>query len=276
MNRLISLGCALSLAGCGGTGTLTFTTWGEEYIETRIPMKEGMEAGFVDGWSLSFSKFIATFKNIALAQKTGGSGPAQMGAVIVDLTKKGPVPLLTMERVPAGKWDKVSYGIAPDSAAAPVGTIAMADVATAKDGGLSVWIEGTATKGAATKRFDWRFTTDTRYEDCTNKDFGEGVTVAVGGTETVQLTIHGDHFFYDDLASGDPSLRFETYAQADANRDNTITLEELAQVQLTTLPVGTYGTGSVANVRTLRDFVSRLVRTIGHFRGEGECTVIAR
>jgi hypothetical protein len=34
---------------------------------------------------------------------------------------------------------------------------------------------------------------------------------------------------------------------------------------------GTYSAGDVPNVNNLRDFVTSLSRTIGHYRGEGEC-----
>jgi hypothetical protein len=48
------------------------------------------------------------------------------------------------------------------------------------------------------------------------------------------------------------------------------------QVNLTTLPLGQYGTGSAPNVKTLKDFVLALSRTVGHYRGEGHCHSHAR
>ncbi len=57
-----------------------------------------------------------------------------------------------------------------------------------------------------TKTFAWGFTNGTVYSDCVSEIDGkeaEGFIVANGGNEKVQLTIHGDHFFYDDLASFD-------------------------------------------------------------------------
>ena len=41
------------LCACGaddGTGTASFSTWGEEYIEREIPADPSGEDGFVDGW----------------------------------------------------------------------------------------------------------------------------------------------------------------------------------------------------------------------------------
>ena len=122
----------------------------------------------------------------------------------------------------------------------------------------------------------WGFPINTLYEKCEHPDLGEGVTVPNGGEETVQLTIHGDHLFFDDLQSPDAKMRFDAIAAADKagilGADGQVTLEELALVDLTELPPEQYGTGGASNVRTLRDFVTALVRTVGHYRGEGECS----
>ena len=69
----------------------------------------------------------------------------------------------------------------------------------------------------------------------------------------------------------DARLRFDAIAAADANGDREVTLDELGAVQLTTLPMTQYSTGPLPNVRTLRDFVTHLVSTVGHFNGEGHC-----
>lgn len=273
-HALISL--AFILSACGAPGTLTFTTWGEAYIEEGIPVDSMATTGFVDGWSLKYSKFVVVLKDITLAQKTGGKGPKQGGAKVVDLTKKGPVDVLTFKDAPAGKWDLVSYAIAPDAAPEGIGGIAAADVEAAKNGAFSIHLVGTATKGATTKTFDWSFTNDTLYADCTNPDFGEGVTIPTGGTEVVQLTIHGDHFWYDDLQAATAKLRFQAMADADANADSVITQAELKAVQLTSLPLGQYGTGGASSVKSLYDFAAALSRTIGHYRGEGHCESTVR
>ncbi|NUP14441.1 MAG: hypothetical protein HOW73_51075 [Polyangiaceae bacterium] len=50
-----------------------------------------------------------------------------------------------------------------------------------------------------------------------------------------------------------------------------ITREELAAVSLIDLPPDQYGTGGVDGVNDLDAFIEVLSRTIGHYRGEGEC-----
>lgn len=94
-----------------------------------------------------------------------------------------------------------------------------------------------------------------------------------GGTDAVELTIHGDHFFYDDLQAATAKLRAEAIVNADANLDGLVELSELDAVALTSLPANQYGTGGASDVNNLGDFVRFLSRTVGHYRGEGECFV---
>ncbi|MEW6431260.1 MAG: hypothetical protein AB1730_07095 [Myxococcota bacterium] len=278
MKRLGWLMVLLLAAGCGpGVGTLSVTTWGEAYIEDGIPVDSAQVTGFVDGWTVKYERFLVVLGEFSLAKKTGEQGPKQQAAGIVNLVKPGPVELFSWKDVPAAKWDRVSYGIGPaKSSATGIGAIDASDVERMKTGGLAVYVEGSATKNGTSKRFAWGFANDTLYDECTNMDYGDGVTIPTGGQEVVQLTIHGDHFFYDDLESPEAKLRFQALADADADADGAITLDELAAVQLTSLPLGQYGTGSAGSVKSLKDFIGALVRTIGHYRGEGECVSKAR
>jgi hypothetical protein len=269
----------LGLAACGeGKGTVTFTTYGEDYIEKQIPAATAGGAGFVDGWTVKYDKFLVMLGEVKVAthEETG----AQQGqSKVFDLHKPGPVVVETFTDLAAKDWDHVSYAIAPWPEAV-AGNADAQDVTMMKTGGYSVYVQGTATKGSVTKRFGWGFPTDTVYEHCENPDLGEGVTVPDGGEETVELTVHGDHLFFDDLQSPSAKMRFDALADADklgiVGADGDITLEELQAVDLTELPSDRYGTGGVGGVRNLRDFVTALVRTVGHFRGEGECSPRAR
>ena len=150
-------------------------------------------------------------------------------------------------------------------------------------GGYSLYVEATATKGAVSKSYKWGFQTATLFDRCKaanvdGKDGVDGVVVKNGITDTVELTIHGDHLYYDDLQSIDAKVRFDNIAAADVNMDGDITLEELATVKLAAIPKGSgpYGTGSAAGINDLRQFVEALSRTVGHFRGEGECFASAQ
>lgn len=259
----LAFGC--SSDGADGEGTVAFTTWGEEYIEQQIPAAE-----FADGWTLEYSKFLVAISDIKVAS---GSevGAAHAEQQIFDMVTPGVKPVFTAT-LPAKEWEAVSYRIGPATSAATAAQATDKDKMVA--GGFSVYVEGTGTKGTESKRFAWGFTENTEYKNCKGEVAGAeklGAVVTNGGTDTIQLTIHGDHLFYDDLASADAKLRFVNVAAADANADGEVTLEELAAVERADLKEGTYQVGGFSNVFTYKDFVTELSRTVGHYRGEGEC-----
>lgn len=259
-----------ALACSAGEGTVAFTTWGEEYIEGKIPATD-----LVDGWEIRYTKFLVVLRGITVADAAGTKGATMTGSRLFDMTKPGKKTVFSAT-LAARPWEEVSYQIAPADAQTDASGASEADKQLMLKDGLSVYVDATATKGMVTKRFTWGFKTATLYDRCKGDVGGkeiDGVLPTAGGTDTAELTIHGDHFFYDDLASPDAKRRFDAIAEADANMDGAVTLEELAQVKLASIDAskGPYGTGSASGVVTLADFVTALSRTVGHFRGEGEC-----
>jgi hypothetical protein len=263
--------------GGDGQGTAAFTTYGEDYIEQEIPASE-----FEDAWSVKYDRFLIAIHDVSVAEE--GKGPAAlMGeSKVFDMHKPGDKPVITFPNLPGKPYTHVSYRIGPPNAASlpsEGATAADKDLLTA--GGFGVYVEGSLSKDGVTKTFKWGFTTNTLYDRCEGELSGkktEGVVVTNGGTDLVQLTIHGDHLFYDDLQAANAKVRGGNIAAADANNDNVITLEELGAVKLTSIAKenGSYGTGSAANINDLRTFVEALSRTLGHFRGEGECFASAK
>lgn len=273
--RHIGLGLAgvLALAGCGaGEGTVSFSTWGEEYIESEIP-----EATFEDGWSVRYSKFLVVIGGITIADDEGKVGAEMKGSKLVNHVSPGVKAIASFPGLEAKAWTKVGYRILLASDATELGEGAtQADLDLMKKDGYAVYVEGTATKGATSKSYKWGFTVPTAYDDCKGDKDGKetfGVLVTNGGTDDVELTIHGDHLYYDDLQAANAKVRFNALASADADMNGEITLEELAAVKLVDIDPadGAYGTGAAGNVNDLRAFVADLSRTVGHFRGEGEC-----
>lgn len=260
----------LTLTACEGPiSVLKVTTWGEAFIEDGIPA-----SAFEDGWSVKYTKFLVVLQGAAIADGKGAVGAEQPGAKAFDLVKKGPVEVFSAT-APAKAYDVVRYAIGPDSNALAT-NIADSDLALLKSRTASLIVVGSGTKAGVTRSFEWSFTTNTLYDACERaENMGKGVTLTPGREVTVQLTVHGDHLFADQL-TGDAKLRFEAIANADGNGDNRVTLDELAVVQLTSLPQGQYGAAGAANVRNLRDFVTQQTRAIGHYEGEGHCTPRSR
>lgn len=259
---------AILLTGCGGgAGSVAVNTWGEEFIEDRIPT--------VDGYEVRYAAFLIALSDIELSAN-GEVGASDPGQRIWDLTLPGPHPVVTFDPVDATLFDDVSAMIRPADGAT-AGNASDIDVARMNQSKSSVIVEGTATNEAGESyEFSWSFDTTTHYARCVDAEERPGVLVPNGGTADIQLTVHGDHFLYDDLQSEDPALRFVTFANADADGDHVVTQAELAAVDLTTLPLDQYGTGGAPNVTNLAQFVEALTGTLVHYQGEGHCEQLMR
>lgn len=269
----------LLVAACSpenGTGTVVVTTWGEEFIEEGLPR----EAFPKDQYSVKYSKFLVVFHDVQIADGNHQVGARLSAPLVFDLTKQGQgkdKELASFE-LEAQSWPHVGYQLGPISPEAQAGELAThADVELLQSVGASVHVEGTATSPSGLeKTFNWSFSPATLFSNCHGEQAGKevaGVLVTNGGRQEVQLTIHGDHLFYDDLQSEEGAPRFQALADADSNQDGEVTLAELDQVPLYSIPIakGTYGTGALGNVNTLGDYQRTLARTLGHYRGEGSC-----
>lgn len=269
---------ATGALGCGGDsagtspGTVSVSIWGEDYIADRIPPVMGAEAGIEGGWTVRYTRFLVNLGDFTVAASDGTAGGALAPMRVYDLkTTSTPFLVGRITGVPSRRMDRVSYRIAPATAASTAGNATAADLTLMQTNGYGIYVEGEGSRMGTTVRFRWGFSQAISYSPCSNADDSLGLAVPSGGNVDAQITLHGDHFFYDDLQSPDARLRFDAIAAADADRDGTVTLEELARVDLTTLPSDQYGGGDMGRVRTLRDFVTAISATIGHFNGEGHC-----
>lgn len=270
-----ALGCGSDSAGTS-PGTVSVSIWGEDYIADRIPPVMGAEAGIEDGWTVRYTRFLVNLGDFTVAAADGTAGGALAPMRVYDLkTTAAPFVVGRITAVPSRRMDRVSYRIASATAASTLGNATAADLTLMQTGGYGIYVEGEGTRMGTTVRFRWGFTQGITYSPCANADDSLGLAVPSGGNVDAQITLHGDHFFYDDLQSESARLRFQAIADADVapigNGDGTVTLEELARVELTTLPSTQYGGGDMGRVRTLRDFVTAISATVGHFNGEGHC-----
>jgi hypothetical protein len=283
---LLIIACANADPTAAGSGNEKFTTWGEAFIETGIPANPNGQDGFIDGWALHYDKFLVNFHGIVVADSAGNVAATLDKPKFVDNTVPGRKTLTEFDGLRAENWDKVSYQIKPAVEGEDVVAGDPSDLAKMIDNGWSIYVEGSATKAGSSgqvirKTFHWGFKVATQFSDCHHEENGTntlGVVVTTGSTDVTELTTHGDHLFYDRLqASPDPAiqtaLRFDQKAAADeapyGNGDGEITLEEMCAEPI---DVFTYDPSGL-NAPTIGDFVIALSRTIGHYRGEGECTI---
>lgn len=235
-------------------GTFTASVYGEPFIEVGIPADE-----FSDDWAVTFDRFIVVVSEVRL-----GNGQVILSEPrVFDVAKpsQGAGHAVASAEVPGGRYTALAYTIAP-SAEALAGNVDEATRALVTASNWSVYVEGRAVRGDVTKRFAWGFDTATTYDPCE-------IEVHLDGSQgRAQLTIHGDHLFYDDLVSEEPELAFDLIAQSDVDGDGEITLEELAQTDIT--GQARYQVGS-ADITQLAAYLAAQTRTLGHIDGEGHC-----
>lgn len=256
--RRVMLGL-LGLMACGevGSGTLEVVIYGEEFIEEAIPADV-----FADGWTVEFEQFLVVVGEVSVGEgSTVGAGQGQFTVYDLARGSGGAGHAVMREEVAAGLYDSTAYVIGPAGDA--VGVDETVDVAAVS--GKSVYVKGKATKGGVTKTFAWGFATRTEYSGCMSsadvKDMSEA---------GVQLTIHGDHLFYDDLFAEEPAVRFDLVAQADDDGDGN---GEVSQAELEAVdirPQANYQVGSTGIV-DLWHFIEHQTTTLGHIDGEGHC-----
>lgn len=250
------LGLALLGGACDtdpGQTALRISAYGEDFVEDRIPADV-----LIDGWSIEFSRFLVALSDIE------ANGAALEGAFVVDLTQpsSGEGHLLDAVTLPAEGHPRLSFQVALVTEADAIAA-APDDLSQMIDQGLSLLVEGTATRGAESMHFSWGFSTRTRYVQC------EGVAdLSADPDPGSQLTIHADHLFYDDLDDDEPNVAFDLVASADADGDQEIDPEELRALDIT--GQARYQVGS-REITDLWGYIESQTATVGHIDGEGHC-----
>lgn len=219
-------------SACGddapGLGAVNVTVYGEEFIEDGIPAEE-----MGDGWAVTFTRFAVTIDEVTVA------GVRAANVAPIDLavgTSGAGHPVATLD-VPSGTHSGSGY------------ILSRAEVA------------GTANKDGVTKTFDWVFDQKTVYTACeTSTD------VPDGGDGNFEITVHGDHFFFDSLVSEEPQVLFQALADADQDGDGVIARSELEGAGL-----GAYDPGSSGDIDNLWAYLVAQSSNLGHVDGEGHC-----
>lgn len=102
----------------------------------------------------------------------------------------------------------------------------------ATDAGISLYVIGSATKGAVTKRFSWEFRERMGYRECwVPESDGETkqtlLSLESGATAQVNIEMQAEALFRDQVDPAIGVLRFQPFADSDKNGDDEITLDEL-------------------------------------------------
>src|SRR5690606_17068290 len=122
--------------------------------------------------------------------------------------------------------------------------------------------------------FEFGATAETVFGPC-EIDGVSGVAVPDGGSQTVGITIHGDHLFFNGFPEGTEGgvMRLAQWlADCDLDLDGTVTQEELESIQLSDLSEidSRYQLGGspITPLETVYDYVVAQLKTQGHYQGE--------
>ncbi|WP_437605387.1 hypothetical protein WMF20_30240 [Sorangium sp. So ce834] len=282
------------VAGDGGSaseeGSLALRVSGEDAAKKGYPvLKNGRELAFVDGWTVTFDKFIVSLGDIELRGADGASAFKDESIYVADLHRGDPT-IAVFEGLEARRWERFSLKTLPATPdAVNLNGVSQDDVERMASNGYNYWIEGAATKGGEAYTFSWGLVNPTRNSNCTNGlDGTDGFVVKSHATTEAEITVHVDHTFWDTLGSEVADLRFDAIAAA-AGADGHIDFEELDAQRLSDLkglgggplldesgaPI-VYNPGSIPlEARTLKHFVLAASASQAHINGLGLCTVSA-
>jgi hypothetical protein len=176
--------------------------------------------------------------------------------------------------VSAARWDRFGFDLPNASASAkPLAPTSDADAKLLADNGWSLYIEGSIDDGTTTKTFRWGLAAGTAFDDCATEDGLLGFAVPSGASVQVKPTIHGDHWFFDNITAGAEitSRRAQYIVDADLDANGETTLDELKQVKAAdAFPPSEYNLAG-APISNAHDYVLAQARTLGDYQGDGEC-----
>jgi hypothetical protein len=316
--KLVTMAALLSscVIGCGddstGKGSLSVLLEPEDTIVKGIKAGNSGET-IQDGWAVAFEKYIVAIGHIDVHLATDKSIDAEADeSFAVDLTRlESPsLELWKLEGLQEGRWQLsyettgASHGAVPHES-----VVSMADFDSMVESDFTYLIAGTLTKSdgqscppstlanvgdhepngeksgdndcydASEVRFTFGAPAETLFSKC-GIDGVPGFAITAGQTQSVALTIHGDHIFFNGFPTGSEGgvMRLAQWlADCDLDLDGTVTREELEAItpaELPELDPDRYQLGGAPiKVVTMYDYVSAQLKTQGHFQGEGECAV---
>ena len=110
-----AMGCSDSgdPTGSGGEGSVSFTTWGEDYVEQEIPPDPAGQSGFIDGWTVRYEHLVVNFANIVVADQAGVVAASMPGSKLFDNHVPDVKSIVDFDGLPAKAYANVSYDIVP-------------------------------------------------------------------------------------------------------------------------------------------------------------------
>ena len=271
-------------AGCGsGDGNLSVLIEAEESIPDGLQAGDG-EEDIRDGFDISYSRYIVTLGNVAMSQLDGADFQSSAVVVVADLTSlPSTLPELTsFDGIPTGQYTGFGFETPPaDADVVNLNAVEDAEIEAMIANGWSYIIEGTITQvsNGASKNFLIETDVPSVYSDCAVEGLEPGVNVS--SNSSVDITLHGDHMFFNGFPEEEGNvvrLAQWLWDIPDVDSDEVLTQVDFeAATDIATLypspPTGVYELtgGPIAPITNAWDFIRAQLGTQGHIFGEGEC-----
>ena len=284
-------------------------------LEPEDTITEGLEPGdsgesIQDGWTVTFDRYLIAVGDVDIHLSTDEAVEAEAPDVFVAALTQIPASgasLWSFDDVQAGRWEfnYATPGAGDGSMRHETASEADYDEMVAED--WTFLIEATMTHetgqscppasladvggatpngntnsrdedcyDSATVSFTWGVTAETAFGPCEIDDV-TGFAVPEGGSQTVAISIHGDHLFFNGFPEGEEGgvMRLAQWiADSDLNLDGEVTraeLEQIAPSDLAELDDRYALGGAPLELTEMWDYVIGQLKTQGHFQGEGEC-----
>ncbi len=312
--RSFSIYVVVSPSTSAGNADLSILLEVEDTIVDGVAAGDGDE-DIADGWSVSFDRYLAAIGDVQLSGIPDASAQASDTQVfVVDLTQvsQAGLPLWSIDELASGDWN-IEYRT-PGASGNDVqahSSVETADFTEMQDDDLTYLIEGSMSQSNgescppaglipngievasngnqnadgddcydnATISFRLGVPAATTFGPCEAEEDAEpGFNMPASGSQSVALTIHGDHIFFNGFPEGDEggiTRLAQWLADCDLNLDGEVTqaeLEQIAPADLAELDDRYQFGGATITLNTMWDYVIAQLRTQGHFQGEGECT----
>lgn len=312
---LLATSCGESAQVAGGSGSLRVLIEPEDTILDGLKPGQDVE-DIRDGWTVTYDKYVVALGHVAVDYATDRDVTAEdERAFVIDLTQipANGEPLWKIEALQPGRWNFGFELTGGAHGAKRHDTVEKADYDRVVDEDLTYLISGRLTKedgvscppsryvedvtvaasgeddagnpcyANATIEFEFEVTAETSFSDC-ELDGISGFAITDGTTNTVAITLHGDHPFFNGFPDADEGgvIRLaQLWADADINVDGRLDVEELSEQLIADLPQwdDRYQLGGAPKVEedqavtTLEDVLIAQLETQGHMNGEGGCSV---
>lgn len=312
LSLVLTSGCGEDDTANGGSAVLQIL------VEPEDAIADGLEPGMQgeqirDGWRVRFDKYLASVGEVEIRLATDQGVRASAPEVIVtDLMQvpQGGIPLWEIDSLRSGRYE-FYYSLTPASLNADRSeTVTAADFAQMQKEQWTYWITGEISKasgescppkrlatpgarmptGTSTRTLDNCYSNPSIAFEFVAKvgvDVGpcevdglSGFSIPAAGTQTVAISIHGDHPFFNGFQGADESsiTRLAQWlADCDLNLDGVVTQDEFQAVSPSDLAEiderYALGGSPIAPLESMEDYVRAQLQTQGHFQGEGECPI---